>query len=523
MKIDTFRKRFKAAEKTKKVNWESLYRETMELFCPNREAFYHNVPGQKKGRLLYTSSPYSSLDKAANNIHSSMTPHMKKWIHLKPGRMIPEDRKGDATLALQDIRNVLFDHIFASNFDLAASEFFKDIMIGTAAMLITGTAKNPLVFTSVPLNELYITTGALGTVDTIFRKYKVKAGAIMETWDDATLDETTKLLADEKPEQEISIVEGTVPAKVKVFNAELNREVEIDGFKYCVMLEKGDSYIVERDMSVNPWVVARWSVMSGEEWGRGPAIIALNDAKTLNQFVRLHMQSMELAVHPMYTIVDDGVINISAIRLGPGAAIPVSANDGVFGPSIAPLRSGGNFQVGQMEMARLEGAINDQLYTEPLGPVHLPVKTATEISIRQQELSKRIGSAYGRLQYEFVKPLINSCLYQLDRLGLIDMADFKVDGHTIAIEAESPLAQGQAQDEVNNVINYVQFAVSTFGPEVALTLMKPEEIMSFMGESLHIPQQVKMSEEDKAQAQELLSQLMMQQGGQGEQQALPAG
>ena len=268
-------------------------------------------------------------------------------------------------------------------------------------------------------------------------------------------------------------------------------------------------------MDVSPWIIARWSIMSGEEWGRGPAIICLNDAKTLNQFIKLHMQSMDLTVHPMYTIVDDGVINISAITIGPGNMIPVSANDGVFGPSIAPLRSGGNFQAGQMEIDRLETSINSQMYTDPLGAVNLPVKTATEISIRQQELSKRIGSAYGRLQYEFIKPLVNACLYQLDRQGIINMNDFKVDGHTISIDAVSPLAQGQAQDDINNVMQYVQFALGTFGPEVGMALMKPDEVMTFMAEQLNIPNNIKFTEQDKQNAMAMLQQAAVAQQAQG--------
>jgi hypothetical protein len=370
------------------------------------------------------------------------------------------------------------------------------------------------------LHELCIGTGAMGVVDTVFRNYKVKAGVIEQTWDDAEIDHDLRQIIDTTPEKELEVIEGTVPQKITVFNAKTNRDEEIDGYGYYVMLAKGQKYLVQREMPVTPWIVARWSILSGEEWGRGPAIISKNDAKTLNQFIRLHMQSMELTVHPMYTIVDDGVINIAAIRIGPGAMIPVSANDGVFGPSISPLRSGGSFQAGQIEIQRLEGSINDQMYTEPLGPVTLPVKTATEISIRQQELAKRIGSAYGRLQFEFINPLINACLYQLDRFNIVDMKDFKVDGHGIAIDAVSPLAQSQAQDEMNNVQRYVEFLMGAFGPQMALTLMKPEEISAFMADQLHLPPSIQMSESERAQAKQqadaLLQQLSMQQGTKNE-------
>jgi hypothetical protein len=99
------------------------------------------------------------------------------------------------------------------------------------------------------------------------------------------------------------------------------------------------------------------------------------------------------------------------------------------------------------------------------------------------------------------------------------MADYRVDGQTVSVEAVSPLAQGQAQDDINNLVRYVEFAMGSFGPQIALTLMKPDEIMKFIGNHLNIPADVKISDEEKAEMMNLLSQMSMQQGqGQDEQQ-----
>lgn len=518
MQIDQFKRRFKSAMSRKEVNWKSYYRDAMELFCPHREAFYYNVRGQKKGQNLYTSAPYVALDKASNNIHSSLTPPQKKWIELRPGRMVPEEQKQEATKELQDITNTVFDYVNMSNFDLAASEFYKDLMIGTAAILVQGTREHPLIFTAVPLNELYIEAGPMGSVDTVFRKFNIEYRNIERTWDDVVIDGDLARMIKESPDKEVCVIEGTFPKKIMQFDPEAELEIEIDGYGYYVCLERGGSYIVERDMPVSPWVVARWSVLSGEIWGRGPCIVALNDAKTLNQFVKLHMQGLELTVHPMYTVVDDGLININNIRIGPGAMIPVSANDGVFGPSISRLADGGgNMQASQIELARLEQSINDQMYTEPLGPVNLPVKTATEISIRQQELAKRIGSAFGRIQYEFIKPLVNAILYRLDQVGIINMNNFKADGQIINIEAVSPLAQSQQQDDLNNVLKLVEFAAGTYGPELAMVLVKPDQTIKFISEQLNIPVDLLPTTEEMQQIVQLISQITGGQQNAGQQ------
>jgi hypothetical protein len=509
MNLNDFKKKFQEAKTIKQVNWETLYRNTMELFCPHRENFYNRQSGEKKGRNVWSSSPYIALEKSANNMHSVMTPHQRRWVNLRAGRLIPDDQKEKANQDLQEITNTLFDHINASNFDLAVSEFYKDLNIGTGAILVNGTEKNPLMFTTIPLHELFILPGEMNTVDTVFRKYKIAHRNIEKTWEDAKIGVDLAEAIKSNPDKEIEVIEGTVPKKVKMFNIKTGREEEIDGYGYYVCIEgSSNGYIVERDMPINPWIVVRWSLFSGDVWGRGPAIICYDDAQTLNEFIKLHMQSMQLNVHKVYTIVDDGVINVQNIKIKPGVFLPVSANDGAFGPTIKSLDSGTNLQASQIEVQRLEASINDQLYTEALGPITLPVKTATEISIRQQELAKRIGSAYGRFQYEFTKQFVNICLYQLDKFNIISMNDFKVDGHNIAIEAVSPLAQSQQQEDINNMTRLIEFAMGVFGPDITMSEIKPAEVLKFIGDGLNVSSGIFMSEEDKLEAMSKMKQLM---------------
>lgn len=490
MKADAFKRRFKSAKSHKQHAWENHLREAMQLFCPNREGFYRHVDGQKKGIDLYTSAPYIAMDKASNNIHSSYTPPQRKFTELKPGINVPKELKQKASADLQTINDTLFSFIFASNFDMAISEFYKDLLIGTAALLIQGTKDTPLYFTCVPLNQLYFLEGANGSVDTVFREYKVALRNIEATWGDATISNDLKTQIEESPDKEVTVIEGTIPKKIMVFDPQLNKDIEVNGFGYYVTIEKHSGYLVERELTYNPWVVARWSTLSGEIWGRGPAIVALNDAKTLNQFIKLHMQGLEITIHPVFTVVDDGIINVQNMRIQPGTTIPVSANDGVFGPSIKQLTSNRDMQSSQIEVARLEQSINDQMYTEPLGRVTLPVKTATEISIRQQELSKRIGSAYGRLNHEFRNPFINACLAVLDANGHINMNKYKVDGRIIDLESVSPLAQMQRQDEIDNLFAAIEFAAGFYGPQAAAAYYPPNKVLPFLNVELNISSDV---------------------------------
>jgi hypothetical protein len=160
----------------------------------------------------------------------------------------------------------------------------------------------------------------------------------------------------------------------------------------------------------------------------------------------------------------------------------------------------------------LRQAINEMMFAEPLGPVDLPVKTATEVSLRQQELSKRIGSAFGKLQYELITPLINRVLDLLDEQGLIDLGPFRVDGNTIAIQHISPLALAQNEEEFSNMLRYAETLTNLFGPQIAIGLLNPDVFSRTAAEKLNVPQEVVPSEQEFA----LIKQALQQQAAQGQ-------
>jgi hypothetical protein len=309
----------------------------------------------------------------------------------------------------------------------------------------------------------------------------------------------------------MTLVEGAIPEKVKVFSKALGRKVEVDGYKIVVFSKDGNHMLVERDQESSPWVVFRWSVRPGEVMGRGPCIVALSDVKTINKTKELLLQSGSMAVAGAYTVADDGIININNIRVRPGALIPVSTNPGgVNGPTIAPLPKAGDVNVGQIILSDVKASINSMMFADPIGPVDLPVKTATEVAFRQQELAKRIGSAFGRLQQEFVIPLINRLLFILEDLDMVDLNQFRIDGRVIDIEHISPLAQAQDQEQLVAIERYLGLMMNTFGPEATMATVKPKMIQD-IAELLNIDPEHVPSEEELTALVQQISQSMQQQ------------
>lgn len=497
-KVELFKKRFENA-KSRKTNWGDLYQDAMNYAAPQRETFDYEFPGQHKDGSdvnVYDSTAQDALFKFASNLQSSMTPPMKRWVNLVPGSQLQDNE--DLKEKLSNITDILFSNLAQSNFDTQIAESYLDLGFGTGALLIfKGDRRNPFRFVNVPLSQIYLEEGAHGRITTAFRKYKIQGRAVPKQFPDAKFSKQFEKMLNENPDDMYTFVEGTFPEKLEMFNAKKNQEEEIDGYSYVVLAQKADEIIVERKMRSSPWLIFRWANLPGEIYGRGPVLNALPDIKSLNKTKELLLKSASINTFGMYTVADDGIINIENIQLGAGAMIPVGDNPGSpRGPTIAPLQPSGRPDLTQIVIEDLKASINKMMFGSPLGDVNLPVKTATEVSLRQQELAKRIGAAFGKLQFELINPLIDRLLSILDELGLIDLADFKLSDGVIDINHMSPLATAQDEEDVVKNVRLVETIVGLFGAEVALGLLNVDDFARMLENKMKTePSLVKSKEE----------------------------
>ena len=70
-------------------------------------------------------------------------------------------------------------------------EFLLDLCVGTAVMLVQeGDDVNPIQFTPVPQYLIALEEGPYGTVDNVYRKYKLRVEAIKRQFPDAEIPES---------------------------------------------------------------------------------------------------------------------------------------------------------------------------------------------------------------------------------------------------------------------------------------------------------------------------------------------
>jgi len=443
-------------------NWENLYSSAYEQFMPQRSKNFKDsmTDGQNNdgADTVFDSAPLDSLNKFVSKLQTSLVPAQKNWLRLKVGTSL-KDQADKLQPVLDDITAVFFSAIRNSNFDVEAAESFYDLAVGTACLMMQeGDVLTPFKFKTVPLSELYLEKVGNGQYNTVFRKHKIIPMYAQKVWSDAKVD--SDMLTHDKEEDFIEAV---------------MQEKGI--WKYYVVYQKEKKIIVDRTLRYNPFIVFRWSVMPGEVYGRGPVLFALPDAKSLNKTKELILKNASLAVSGAWTMEDDGAINPENVKIAPGAIIPVTSNGGSSrSATLQPLLTGANFNVGDMVISDLRQSIYNIMFANPLGPVDEPVKTATEIEYRQKQYADEIGAPFGRLESEFIRPVIQTGLMILDSLGKIDIKDFRLNEEQIAVDYASPLSITQNTEDVNKLIKFMEVLNGVFGPQVAAMIMNIDVI-----------------------------------------------
>ena len=502
-----------AKAQARKDEWRTIYEDCYEFALPQRNLYngYYEgkVPGKAKMQRVFDSTAMSSTKRFANRLQSGLFPPNRHWCRLEPGSGIPKEQQGQAQEILDAYTDIMFDQLRQTSFGLAMGEFLLDLCVGTAVMMIMpGDEVTPLRFIAIPQYLVAVEEGAYGIVDNVYRKLRIKAEAITREFPDVNITTELQDAIDQRGNEELDLFDAII------FDQETGR------YHYHVIWPYKSQELVYREMTSNPFIVARFSKTAGEIYGRGPLVDAIADIKTLNKTVELVLKNASLSISGVFLAADDGVLNPQNVKIQPGAIIPVARNGGPQGASLAPLPRGGDFNTSQIVMNDLRMNIKKVLMDDTLPPDTMSARSATEIAQRQAELATNLGSAFGRLMTEIMNPLIARILTVLDRQGLINMP-LKVDGVQIKITPISPLAEAPKMEEVNKVLNFMQIA-NAMGPAGQMAI-NVQQAVSFIAEKMGVDQSI-LNDPQEVEMMMMQQQMMAQQQAQlpGDEQVAEA-
>jgi hypothetical protein len=497
-KVKNLMRRFDSAASIAQL-WRPHLDTAYKYIMPNRNSFYYSTPAQQKDTEVYDTTAVMAARSFASKLHATLTPPFIQWADLTAGSEIRESEREEANLLLQEITKVLFKFIHASNFDLAINENYMDLTIGTATLKIDeGTDDNPFIFTATPVSEMAFEEDAYGVLDNCYREFTIKGYEITQLWPDARLPHDLADAIAKDDTKEVKLREMTVVKYIGDYKE----------YNYYVIEPEKGSIIYENTEPSSCWIPFRWSKLSGDTFGRGPGIEVLKTIKTLNKVVEFELKGAALAIAPPFISNNNSELNVNNFSIRPNALIQVNTPmPGI--KALEQLMVNPNIQFGQLLAGDFRQQINKAFYTDPLGPIDAPAKTATEILQRQQQLMEEIGPAFGRLQTEFLRRVIDRCIYILSKKGLIP--SMRVDGNLITIQYRSPLARSQAQSEVINFQQMYQVLAGIVGPELALLGINADELPEWLSERFGVDLNLIKSAMDLQMLQQQIMQLAQQQ------------
>lgn len=502
-KIDNLIKRHEKA-KAGLNQYRSVLKDAYTYSLPEK-GYFDTLSGGKRTTKIYDSTAILGVGTYADKVQQNLVPPWRQWFLLIPGSEIPKEMHEQIQPQLDEISEVLYDHINHSNFNTKINEAFQDVAISTGIITCEegDDIESALIFDSVSIEDVAIEESPNGIIENIWRTFKIKIRNIETHIMGAKLYPGLQKKLSDDDNAEVQLIEAIVKNKQ-------------GKYEHTIYSEDDKEIVLETIDDTSPYICFRERVTSKGGYGLGRVIQLLNDIKVLNKIVEMDLKNAGLAISGVYTAMDDGVLNPYNVTLIPGTIIPVASND-PSRLSLRPLDRSGDFQIAQIKIDQKQELINKTLFGAALGSItKTPVRTATEVDARQSETFEMTNAAFSRFQTELLEKLIKRMVDVLQKAGKI--VPIKVDGKEITIKFTSPLAKQQDRQDIQTVTDFAQILGATGIPvEELAKYVKFEDIPGYIAENLGLPTKLVRTEEEiniynQQQAQNQAA-LMQMQGG----------
>ncbi len=306
-----------------------------------------------------------------------------------------------------------------------------------------------ITFRAIPIWEIFVGGDKNGKPAHVYRVFKMTLQQCWDEWGEKCSDKVKKSYKDD-PEQKIEICHAVYPREG---TNRRNMRVATNLPFACVYYEtEGKKLLEESGYHEMPYMFWRWSVLSGQMYGRGQAHIALPFARVLNAMSETALMAAEKVADPPLMVPDDGFLG--PVRSGPGG---LSYYRSGSPDKITPLPITADLAAMDAMIQRLEDSVRSIFMNDKLEFQADPNETATVAIARQNEKMRLLGPAVGRMQSEFLGPLILRVFNIMRRAGELPVMPQQLEEALMAggpqrnrlkVEYSGPMAIEQRSVEV---------------------------------------------------------------------------
>lgn len=418
-------------------------------YCIPRRSYFTdktaNNPKFYKERMILDSTAPRSLEQFASFLHTSLSNPTQRWFYidldLQPGqepsvdvkkwREIAEQAMADSLSLSQDS---LYGNLHEAYIDLGA--------FGTACLFTDERPGGGVRTRYFGLEDLAIEEGENGLIDFVQRKECLDARQARQRWPEASLGRQIDEAKGEQSQQKYNFIHTVFPRTEQELYDLLPEGIRATNAPYYSVWVLIEDEIVVSTKSYQefPYTIARWLKVSGETYGRSPAMTALGDILMVNRMAETVLRGAEKLVDPPLQIRDGGLV--SPVRLHPGG---ISYTDG--DAKIEPLLPAGasRIELGAAMIKDRQEAIREAFFVPLFFSADSPVYTATQTLQIADERNRQVGPMLLRLQNELFTPLITRVYGVLRRQGIIPEPPPELATRRFKIGYVSPIITSQKQ------------------------------------------------------------------------------
>lgn len=441
--------RFKGMESAR-LSYEATWRELAQMFQPMKGLGFGSGPstGQAGDELIWDSTPAAAKGMMDSRVFGMVMNPAEKWLgfgfrDLRNGRDEGGDFKDWAAKASETTLHILSNE--ETNFYTAGAEAIEEeSLFGTSCKYTEEDDESLVHVQAIPLAEVYVAESARGVVDTVYRKYEMTVRQCIQTWKSAKVSEDVrKLMADNQPEKKVQLLHCVYPRTDIMPGTKGNKAMP---FASVYMEIKSKHVLEESGYHEMPYSCPRWEKGAGEVYGRGAALPALADVRTLYSMVRTAMMGAEKLADPPLMVPDDGFLG--PIQSGPGGLSYYRAGSTDRIESL-PVKADIATTYQMIEAKR--NAVREWFYSNQFDDPSRPNMTATEAQLKYSERWKTLAGVLGRLQSEDLTPLMRRILMVLIRKGVVEDLPEGYTLRNVRFYYTGPLTQAQKQAGMQNI------------------------------------------------------------------------
>ena len=441
--------------------WDTIER----YIAPYRGRFFKDERSENSVQwrrpFIYDGTAIMASQNLAASLHSSLTSPSAQWFKLRFRNAALND-DNEAVQWLEECGKRVYHALQDSNFNIEINETYQDLVNYGTSVIVEEEERQTgehdgVRFQSVPIKHCFFETDKNGDVLNFYRLLQWTALEIYDFFGAENIpDELARAATDaaHDPDQKWDIV-YCIYRRMDIEKDPQANQVAPEKRPYgsCyVLLNEAEKIGTEGGFYEMPAFIPRWRKTSDSEWGNSPAMVALADTLTLNRVIEFDLTATEKALDPPTITTSRGLIGDLDLSAG-GLTTVRDVNE------LVPFESRARFDVTDTRIERLRMNIQEYFFIPQLilPPMEGTPATATEISVRTQQLERIIGPTLGRLQTDLLEPTVTRTFRILFRANKLPPVPASITDGAADIEYTSPLARTQEASQVAAIERWAAF------------------------------------------------------------------